>query len=587
MAETLAKGGDFLFTGALGKRTFSPENFSVEQRHFAETTEDFVKKEVLPDLDRIEGQDFGLVVAKLRDCAKLGLFLVDVPEEYGGLELDKVTSMLLAEKMAPTGSFSITYGGQTGIGLLPLVYYGTKEQKERYLDRLTSGQWIGAYALTEPDCGSDPLSARTTAVLTEDGRHYRLNGVKQFITNAGFADLFTVFAKIDGKQFSAFLVEKGTPGFSVGAEEKKMGLKGSSTAQLHMDNALVPVENLLGEPGKGHKIAFNVLNIGRLKVASTAGGMAKGSFAEAASYATQRKQFGRQIGEFGAIQEKLADMSAAIFASDSVVYRVAGLLDDRIATLERHGDDYYERYQKAIEEYAMECAVAKVFCTDVLAEVVDQVVQVHGGYGYMSEYACERYYRDERIQRIFEGTNEINRILIPTLLFRRAESGSFDLRGAVQAARSKAREGLARTEPGSGVFALEHALLADLKRLFLVLMGAAEKSLESQEVLLAIADLAIGIFTLESVVVRGDQCFVGASDSRKELLQAVIKVASFERAGQFQLACGRLAAYVTGGAELVSLQSLVSALTLYPVEGLLEAKRLLSRSAQEAAKYPF
>ena len=584
MAETLARGGDFLFNGALGKRIFSPEDFSAEQRQFADTTEEFVKKEVLPDLDRIEAQDFALVVEKLRQCAKLGLFLVDVPEEYGGLELDKVTSMLLAEKMAPTGSFSITYGGQTGIGLLPLVYYGTAEQKERYLDKLTTGEWVGAYALTEPDCGSDPLSARTTAVLSEDGSHYLLNGVKQFITNAGFADLFTVFAKIDGKQFSAFLMERGTPGLSIGNEEKKMGLKGSSTAQVIMENARVPATNLLGEPGKGHKIAFNALNIGRLKVASTAGGMAKGAFAEAASYATQRKQFGRLIGSFGAIQEKLADMTVAVFASDSVVYRVAGLLDDRIATLDRSGADYYDRYQKAIEEYAIECAVAKVFCTDVLADVVDEVVQVHGGYGYISDYACERYYRDERIQRIFEGTNEINRILIPTLLFRRAESGSFDLRGSVRAVQGALAGGAAGTPPGDGVFALEASAVQNLKRLFLAVLGAAEKTIESQEVLLAIADLAIGVFALESVVLRGEQVYAAASDNKKQLLKAVVKAAAFERTSRFQVAATRCLAYVGGGE---TLRGAVSTLCACPVEGLLEAKQLLSQAAQAAGKYPF
>jgi alkylation response protein AidB-like acyl-CoA dehydrogenase len=584
MADTLARGGDFLFNGALGRRVFSPEDFSAEQRQFADTTEEFVKKELFPVLDRIEAQDFGLIVDKLRQCAELGLFLVDVPEEYGGLELDKVTSMLLAEKMAPTGSFSITYGGQTGIGLLPLVYYGTKEQKERYIDKLTTGEWVGAYALTEPDCGSDPLSARTTAVLTEDGRHYRLNGVKQFITNAGFADLFTVFAKIDGKQFSAFLIEKGTEGFSIGAEEKKMGLKGSSTCQIIMDNALIPVENLLGEPGKGHKIAFNALNIGRLKVATTAGGMAKGAFGEAASYVTERKQFGKQIGEFGAIQEKLANMTAAIFASDSVVYRVAGLLDERIATLNRDGDDYYERYQKAIEEYAMECAIAKVFCTDQLADVVDEVVQVHGGYGYVSDYAAERYYRDERIQRIFEGTNEINRILIPTLLFRRAESGSFDLRASLKAAQAA---GAGRAKPGSGVFALELSVLENLKQLFLLVLAASERSVETQEVLLAIADLAIGVFALESIVLRGEQAYGKASESKKELLKAVVKVATFERAAQFQLAATRCSAYVSKGEAMLALQQTICTLTGCPVEGLLEAKQLLSQAAQAGGKYAF
>ncbi|MDD5286120.1 MAG: acyl-CoA dehydrogenase family protein [Desulfuromonadaceae bacterium] len=584
MEDNLARGGDFLLTGAAGKSIFSPEDFSDEQRQFAETTEEFIKKEVLPDLDRMEQQDFDLVVAKLRRCADLGLFLVDVPEDFGGMELDKVTSMLLAEKIAPAGSFSITYGGQTGIGLLPLVYYGTDDQKHRYLEKLTSGAWVAAYALTEPNSGSDALSARTTATLTPDGRHYILNGVKQFITNASFADLFTVFAKIDGKQFSAFLVEKGYAGLSIGDEEKKMGLKGSSTAQIFFDNVMVPVENLLGEPGKGHKIAFNALNIGRLKLAATAGGMAKGAFAEAAGYVTERKQFGRIIGDFGAIKEKLADMTAAIFASDSVVYRVAGMLDARIATLDRGGADYYERYQKAIEEYAIECAVAKVFCTDMLAEVVDEVVQVHGGYGYVSDYAAERYYRDERIQRIFEGTNEINRILIPTLLFRRSESAVFDLPAKIEGARTEVKYGEV-TNSSEGLFRLEFRLLANLKNYFLTLLGSADQARDTQEVMLAVADMIISIFTLESVILRVNKVFSAASDSRKELLEGVLKIVSFEQAGRFYLSAGRCSAYLLKGESIIEQHMLAARLTAYPVEGLLEAKQQLADAAKDSGKY--
>ena len=584
MEGSMTKGGDLLLTDAAGKCTFSPEDFSDEQRQFAETTEEFVKKELLPDLDQMEQQNFELVLAKLRRCADLGLFLVDVPEDFGGMELDKVTSMLLAEKIAPAGSFSITYGGQTGIGLLPLVYYGTTDQKNRYLAKLTSGTSVAAYALTEPNSGSDALSARTTAVLTKDGRHYVLNGVKQFITNAGFADLFTVFAKIDGRHFSAFLVEKGYAGFSVGDEEKKMGLKGSSTTQLFLDNVMVPVENLLGEPGKGHKIAFNVLNIGRLKVAATAGGMAKGAFAEAAAYATERKQFGRIIGDFGAIKEKLADMSAAIFSSDSVVYRVAGMIDSRIATLERGGADYYERYQKAIEEYAIECAIAKVFCTDMLAEVVDEVVQIHGGYGYVSDYAAERYYRDERIQRIFEGTNEINRLLIPTLLFRRSEAGSLDFSAKIDAARAELKYG--ETASGiCGTFKLEFMLLANVKKLFLTLLGSAGQSRDTQEVMLSVADMSIGIFTLESVILRVDKIFAAASENRKLLLEALLKLVAFEQAGQFYLAAGRCAAYILKGEAIIEQHMLAARLTAYPVEGLLEAKQLLAEAAKDSGKY--
>jgi alkylation response protein AidB-like acyl-CoA dehydrogenase len=587
MSDQLPKGGEFLLTDALASAGFSPEDFSSEQRQIAETTEDFVKKEILPEMDRMEGQDFALVVEKMRRCADLGLFLVDIPEEFGGLELDKATSMLLAEKMGPAGSFSITYGGQTGIGSLPVVYYGTTEQKERYLGKLTSGEWIGAYALTEPDCGSDPLSARTTAVLSEDGRHYVLNGIKQFITNAAFAELFTVFAKIDGKLFSAFLVEKGYAGFSVGPEEKKMGLKGSSTAQVLLQDVRVPVENLLGEPGKGHKIAFNVLNIGRLKVAATAIGMAKGAFTEAAAYAGERKQFGRPIGDFGAIREKLADMTAATYASESVVYRVAGLLDERIATLDRSGSNYYERYQKAIEEYAGECAIAKVFCTDILADVVDEVVQVHGGYGYVSEYPAERYYRDERIQRIFEGTNEINRILIPTLLLRRAENGILALHERAGAAREEIRGTGMEGIEGEGLFAGEFALLGNLKQLVLAILEASWTARESQEVLLALADLVIGIFALESVILRAKKAYPGASSRKRELLEAVVKVAAFERAVRFHLAASRCNAYALEGSEMASMQQAIGRLSTYRQEGLLGSKQLLAKAAMEAKNYMF
>ena len=587
MIKQLLKGGEFLVRDACGLFSFAPENFSSEQRQIAETAEEFVKNEVLPDLDRIENQDFALVVEKMRQCAELGLFLVDIPEEYGGLELDKATSMLLAEKIAPAGSFSITYGGQTGIGSLPLVYYGTRAQNEIFLPKITSGEWIGAYALTEPDCGSDPLSARTTAVLSGDGRHYILNGVKQFITNAAFADLFTVFAKIDGKHFSAFLVPRDTPGLSVGKEEKKMGLKGSSTAQVILQNARVPAENLLGEAGKGHKIAFNVLNIGRLKVAATAGGMAKGAFAGAAGYAGERKQFGCRIGDFGAIREKLADMTAAIFSSDAVVYRVAGLLDERIGTLDRQIADYYDLYQKAIEEHAIECAIAKVACTDILAAVVDEALQVHGGYGYVSEYAAERYYRDERIQRIFEGTNEINRLLIANQLLRKAEKGSFDLWGSVRAARRQIGTGKLEQPGGSGHFGREFSLLARLKTLLLALLGAADKMQESQEVLLAVADMIIGVFTLESVLLRARQGIETASERKKDELEAVVKIAAFAQAGRFHLAATRCNAYVHGAEALQETQRAIASLAAYSGEGLLPAKQRLARATVDEGRYLF
>jgi len=586
-ARRVDRGGEFLLTGSAGKRIFTFRDFPPDRRQIAWTAEEFVRKEILPDLDRMERRDFALVVAKMRRCAGLGLFLADVPEEYGGLDLDKATSMLIAEKMGPSGSFSITYSGQTGIASLPLVYYGTEDQKKRYLGLLTSGEWIGAYCLTEPDCGSDPLGARATGRLSEDGRHFLLNGVKQFITNAAFADLFTVFAKIDGKRFSAFLVERRFPGVSVGPEEEKMGLKGSSTAQVILEDAVVPVENLLGEAGKGHKIAFNVLNIGRLKLAATVTGMAKGAFAEAAAYAGQRRQFGRVIGEFGAIREKLADMTAAIFSSESVVYRVAGLLDDGIAALDRSRADSMDLYMKAIEEYAGECAIAKVHCTEALAYVADEAVQIHGGYGYIREYPVERYYRDERINRIFEGTNEINRVLIPTLLFRRGEGGEFDLRGKAAEAGARAEEGKKGRTTGDGPFGEELSFVDRLKQTFLGVLDASWEARESQEVLLALADMIIGIFAMETVVLRAGKDHAVAGAGEKDLLRAVVKVALFSGAGRFQEAASRCSAYALSGDALASRLEFVSRRSVFPVDGFLEAKRLLAEASLEDGRYVF
>jgi alkylation response protein AidB-like acyl-CoA dehydrogenase len=583
MNSTLLSGGEFLLADTAGMDIFSPEEFTTEQKQIAETTDEFMKKEVFPNIDRIEDKDFDFIVEKLRQCADLGLFLTEVPEEYGGLELEKTTNMLMIEKVAPAASFCMAFSGHTGIGILPMVYYGTPDQKERYLGKLSSGEWFGAYALTEPSSGSDPLSSRTTATLTQDGRHYILNGVKQFITNSRFADLFTVFAMIDGKHFSAFLVEKSFTGFSVGDEEKKMGLKGSSTTQLFLDHVLVPVENLLGEPGKGHKIAFNVLNVGRLKVATQSMGMAKAAFAESASYATDRKQFGKQIGEFGAIKEKLADMMAAIFASESVIYRIAGLLDSRLAQLDKSGADYYERYQKAIEEYAAECAIAKVFSTEQLDMVVDEAVQIHGGYGYISEYAVERYYRDSRIQRIFEGTNEINRILIPTMLFRKADNNGSELWNLVK----QAQEGKATARAYSGEFALEAALISRLKQMYLTVLGAVMPAREHQEVLLAVADMVITLFALESSVLRASKTIATSSDTKKQLLRAVIKVLAFDLSGKFHLAASRCCVYALAGDAQAGMQKFVSDQSACPVEGLLEAKHLLAEMAKENGKYYF
>lgn len=592
MAEKIIKGGEFLIAEAPKGAIFTPEDFSDEQRQIAQTTEQFVINEILPHAEEIEHQNFDLVVQGMRRCGELGLLMIDAPEEYGGLELDKATSMLVGEKMSTAGSFCVAYSAHTGIGTLPLVYYGTKEQKEKYLEKIITGEWIAAYCLTEPGAGSDALGARATATLTPDGKYYLLNGTKQFITNGGFAQLFTVFAKIDKEHFTAFLVERDFPGVTIGPEEKKLGIKGSSTTQVILDDAKVPVGNLLGEIGKGHKIAFNVLNVGRFKLGASVTGASKQALAEGVKYANERKQFGQPISAFGAIQEKIADMAAALFACESLVYRLAGLLDDKLATIEKGIPNYYEEYQKGIEEYAPECAIAKVFCSDVLARVVDEVVQIHGGYGFVSEYPAERYYRDERINRIFEGTNEINRLLIPGMILRKAMKGELPL----QKEAMKAFESLMTPSfeaPEEGIpFAAERMLLRNLKAIFLILSGAAVQKFQDrlqneQEILLAAADLAIHIFALESTVLRAEKIYAAATDRKKELLQAAVQVTAFNAAEEAGRAARKGAFYVEEGDTLTMILSGIRRFAKYDATGLLTSKRRLAAATIESEKYVF
>ncbi|MBM9603500.1 acyl-CoA dehydrogenase family protein [Desulfopila inferna] len=591
MAEKILKGGEYLIAEVPCEDVFTPEEFSDEQKQIGETTEQFIINEIFPHIDEIEKQNFDLVIEGMKKCGELGLLMMDAPEEYGGLELDKATSMLVGEKISMGGSFSVAFSAHSGIGTLPLIYYGTHEQKEKYLEKITSGEWCAAYCLTEPGSGSDALGAQASAVLSEDGKHYILNGTKQFITNGGFAELFTVFAKIDKEHFTAFLVEKSFEGLVVGAEEKKLGIKGSSTTQIILDNCKVPVENLLGEAGKGHKIAFNVLNIGRFKLGAGVTGAAKMAMVEGIKYANERKQFNTPISQFGAIKEKIANLTAGIYASESLVYRLAGLLDNKIATIDKSIDNYYEEYLKAIEEYAPECGISKVFCSEVLAKTVDEVVQIHGGYGYVSEYPAERYYRDERINRIFEGTNEINRLLIPGMILRKAMKGELPL----QAEAMKAFESLMTPsfeEIEDKPFAAEKELLKNLKTLFLILAGAGvqkymDKLANEQEILMTAADLAIQIFALESAVLRAEKNYEAASERKKELYLAAVKVFAFEAAEIAGTAARKGAFYVEEGDTLTMILSGVRRFTKYDAGGLLQAKRLLAEAACEEEKYLF
>jgi butyryl-CoA dehydrogenase len=585
------KGGEYLLAQVSKDDVFAPEDLSDEQKEIARTAEKFAHEEVIPVYDRLEHQEKGLAKSLMKKAGDAGLLMIDVPEEFGGLGLDKVTSILAADRMGPAGAFSVAWSAHTGIGTLPLVYYGTQAQKEKYLPRIASGEWVAAYCLTEPGAGSDALGGTATATLSPDGKHYLLDGTKQFITNGGFADLFTVFAKIDRKHFTAFLVERGTEGLTIGPEEKKLGIKGSSTTTVILEGAKVPAENLLGEIGKGHKIAFNVLNVGRFKLGGAVNGAGRGAYAVGAAYANLRKQFGVTIGSFGAIKEKLADRAADFFASEALVFRLAGMIDDRIATIPKDTPKYYEAYQAAVEEYSMECAIAKVFCSEVLADIADDVVQIHGGYGFTQEYPAERFYRDERINRIFEGTNEINRLLVPGTLLKRALKGELPLpkaaMAAVDAMMTPSMDELDPADP----FAAEKATLANMKKAFLVVAGAAvqklgEKLKDEQEILLALADVAIQIFAAESAMLRAEKTDKARTTAQAAVARAAVKVHTFSAAEKVASAARRATFMVAEGDEATMILGGIRRFTKYDATGLLAAKRLLADAALAAEKMP-
>jgi alkylation response protein AidB-like acyl-CoA dehydrogenase len=507
------KGGGFLLEAA--DRIFTPEQFTEEHKAIARTTEEFWNNEVVPKLEAIQHQEPGVAESVLRKSAGLGLTAVLVPEQYGGMEMDLVSSMIVAEGIAKDGSYAAWHGAHAGIGTLPLLLFGTEEQKQRYLPKLTSGEWIGAYCLSEPQAGSDALAAKTRADLAPDGTHYILNGQKMWITNGGAANLFTVFAKINGEQFTAFLVERGWPGVSSGPEEKKMGIKGSSTTPVFFDNVKVPVENVLGEIGRGHIIAFNILNLGRLKLGPFAVGGAKAVLHQSLRYAKDRKAFGKSIAEFGLIQHKLAEMAIRIYAAETVSYRVTGVIQDRLFA--------GESLLKATEEFAAECSFVKIFASEMLDYVVDEGVQIHGGYGYHQDYAVERAYRDSRINRIFEGTNEINRLLATGMLLKRAQRGQLPLAQAVKQLQSD----LLSSQPA-----------ADPKKVALFVLGVAFQRFltdleHQQEILAGITDVLMYAYAIESVTLRNPRAqmtavFTDTAMTRIEEAARTILLASSE-----------------------------------------------------------
>jgi butyryl-CoA dehydrogenase len=508
-----ARGGAFLIEERRLEDVFTPEDVNEEQRMIARAAEDFMETEMVPRLPEILALEYGATRDLLRKAGEMGLLGVEIPSEYGGLGLDKVSGCLIAEKAARDGSFAVSFTGHVGIGSLPIVYFGTEEQKRKYLPRFASGEWIGSYSLSEASSASDALNARARATLSADGRSWVLNGEKMWLTNAGFADVYITFAKVDGQHFTAFIIEKGSPGVSLGAEEKKTGIKGSSTRPLVLQDALIPRENLLGEVGKGHKIAFNILNIGRFKLAAGCTGGAKLALRRAVEYATGRTAFGRPVSDFGLVRHKLGEMAIRIYAAESMVYRTAGMIDSRLA-----GADLRDpaAVLKRIEEYDVECSMLKVWCSEMLDYVVDETVQVHGGAGFVEDYPAERYWRDARVNRIFEGTNEINRLLVPGRLVRRAMSGSLPV---LEEARAVARE--AAVPPAvkeTGFLAAESALVRGAKSAALLCLGRAVETLgarlqDEQEVLGHFADVAMETYAMESVVLRARKAAEGGGDA--------------------------------------------------------------------------
>ncbi len=508
---TLTPGGGFLLAPVGSERIRTPDMFTEEQRAFYRTASDFANRRVVANAERIEKKDYPFLRQLLREAGELGLLGLDVPEAYGGLAQDETSSMLVAEAMARLGSWSVTFGAQVGIGTLPIAYFGTEAQKARYLPKLVSGEWVAAYALSESSSGSDALGARTRAVRSADGKGFILNGAKQWISNAAFADVFIVFAKVDGEKFSAFIVDRDTPGFAIGAEEHKMGIRGSSTCALAFEDAQVPAGNLLGEIGKGHRIAFNILNIGRLKLGVACVAGCRGVLELAVKYGMERTAFGQAITAFGLIREKLARMAALVYAGEAMSYRTTGLIDARMARSgSARGSPGHDRdLIAAVEEYSVEASILKVWGSEALALAADESLQIHGGYGFVEEYAIERVYRDNRVNRIFEGTNEINRMLIPGTLLKRAMKGQFPLMDLARTVSQAVDRGeLPRA--GTGLLARERRMAELTKYMFVLALQSAIEVFgpslnDRQEVLGALADVAMEAYALDSAVARALQ----------------------------------------------------------------------------------
>ena len=578
-------GGSFLIEDLRPEDIFTLEDLSDVQKEIARTTVEFAEKQVQPQIPAIEEKNFEVTKGLLRRAGELGLMAIDVPEEYGGLAMDKVTSALISDKIAVCGSFSVAFSAHVGIGTLPLVWYGSVAQKEKYLAKLATGEWIASYALSEASSGSDAMNIRTQATLSSDGKHYVLNGEKMWISNAGMANLFTVFAKVDGEKFSAFLIEAGTPGLTVGPEEHKLGIRGSSTCPLLLADCQVPVENLLGEVGKGHHIAFNILNVGRYKLGAAAIGGAKYAFRNGIRYAKERIAFSKPITSFGLVQEKIADSGAGIFAMESLVYRIVGAIDASLAELDKSAPNATQEIQKRIEEFAVECSIIKVWCSETLDRLVDQMLQLHGGYGYVEEYSAERSYRDARINKIFEGTNEINRLIITGWMMKRAMQGRLALLPAIQRVMDEVMAGPSPREERSGELVDQHALLASAKKLSLFCAGAASQKYgaalaDQQEVMGALADMIMEVLVLESTILRTEKM-----QGRSPLAAKMTKYYAARSFRVLETAAERVIGSVAEGDMLRTQMTIYRRLAKHDAENTVALGRDIAVAMTEAGRY--
>lgn len=589
LPKTKLTGGSFLIQEHNIDDVFTLEDLSEEHQQIVQTTQEFAKNEVVPNLEKIEHKEFSVTRELIRKACEIGIANVDIPEQYGGSEMDKVSSAIVAEHISVSGSFSVSFGGHVGIGTLPIVYFGTPEQKAKYLPKLATGELIAAYALSESTSASDAMNARTKAVLSPDGKEWILNGEKMWITNGGFADVYIVFAKVDGEKFSAFIVERTFPGFQAGAEEKKMGIRGSSTTPIIMNDCRVPKENLLGEIGKGHVIAFNTLNIGRYKLGAGVIGGARHSLNHSIAYAKQRKAFNKPLTDFGMIKEKLATMAVEIYTGESMSYRTVGMIDAALSEIDRSSPDAYNQIAKGIEEYAVECSILKVWGSEMIDHVVDETVQIFGGYGFVEEYPAERSYRDARVNRIFEGTNEINRMIITGWLLKRAMSGQLALLPAIKKLTDEIMSG-SSGEPLEGVLAAERTLVSNAKKAGLMLAGLASQKYmmaisEQQEILAAIADMVIETYAMDSVVLRTQKLIAREGEARTQHAVAMAQVSLTFSLNKIEAASRKVLAAVAEGDMLRTQLVILRRLFKYEPFNTIGLTQQIATRIIDAGKY--